>query len=679
MLTGTNFKNTGELYLRLCCNANYVRYINYIAKGILDKTKTMNKEQFNSIISIQMYGQLTEKRQFSLEADLLIYEKQKLRTDEVISDTFPKVEINYARKVLQSSTYYNNTLVQLDNKYTIVVTDEEVYDILDKNWSEAENHELINALRKLSYNFRNRDTTFQINPNKSIDLFNTLNNRISSLDDTNLEEALKCLIHLREHFQKYLKHTFVLVDKECLQRLRSWKIDKLLLMCDIFFLLSLHYSYFMLKAMGKIGSKSKKLTPKNLVQLLFLINVTRKGLINMYELEVQLEEHLDDLTINELSVVAMGFFKSSNKIRNPHLIRKIINRLIQEITQIDSIALASLVKLLRFSMQYNELVHFNMLLDKIKLITDKLDAMCLVHIGQCSAKACVFDESLVNKIIERVYKEIDHVRIKDLERFTYMLSTFPIDAKHPIFDAIVKQIEVRLSENIEISRYPGIHLNLLYYLSVKDIYPIDLLKVAMSHIHLKNMQSHSSKLNGYNVFLLESSIKIDRPEYDGPFLPTNVYKALIKSHWKEKHLPTSSNIQKLFNEIVYVFKEYVSSTTDLYIGKILPHYLQNDIVIGIDENNEFVSVEPILSKLCEYSPKKVDDNFPKNVRLVAFVIIHYNHKIRGTNEMIGIVKAKLRHLERIGYIPILITDDIWLSHKQLNQKGDFLKHLLQNV
>lgn len=142
---------------------------------------------------------------------------------------------------------------------------------------------------------------------------------------------------------------------------------------------------------------------------------------------------------------------------------------------------------------------------------------------------------------------------------------------------------------------------------------------------------------------------------------------------------SKSMIDKIFTEIIYVLKEIILNDINLYTGRILPHSVKNHVVFGLDEKQNFISAESILSKIPDIKIKRIDDTFPKNVKWIVLVVVHYKHTIRETNEPTGIIVAKLRQLKHIGYTPILITGNDWLKHSNIREKKDYLLHLIKNT
>lgn len=66
----------------------------------------------------------------------------------------------------------------------------------------------------------------------------------------------------------------------------------------------------------------------------------------MYDIEQELFLYYNDFNIQELSIVALCFFKTNMPIRNQDLVKKLYTSVINEITTITSNELSSFLKVL---------------------------------------------------------------------------------------------------------------------------------------------------------------------------------------------------------------------------------------------------------------------------------------------------------------------------------------------
>lgn len=78
------------------------------------------------------------------------------------------------------------------------------------------------------------------------------------------------------------------------------------------------------------------------------------------------------------------------------------------------------------------------------------------------------------------------------------------------------------------NRFPRTFATSLKYLVQTEIYPLDLIKKAMDHDYLKAVYKNNAYRIGREYLEINSSIQIDVPEYQGPFLPPKILSYLTK-------------------------------------------------------------------------------------------------------------------------------------------------------
>ncbi|XP_014615468.1 PREDICTED: uncharacterized protein LOC106793218 [Polistes canadensis] len=665
----TGYKNHGNIFLRLTCDTKNICNVNYKPDKIDNLLRP--KEKVNYFVIIRTYSnQFSDAETKSTEEELY---------DDYEDENSLLTENQYARKYFQNSFHYNKTIVP-QRKLEVIITDEEAEKILNKDWSTATIMEAISALKTLShYIAKKNDLDVDQLPKYKL-ILNALNENVNNLTFDLLEEILINLLPFTKHLRKTKEFNNLMtsLDNYCVKEYTKWPIDKMFLIADAFYCLYYINSNFIWKLLRKMNTKLNKLTTKNIIQLMFLVNIKRNSPLNMYEVESILEKHLDDFTINELGLVAMGFFKSKSKIRDSMLLKTITNRLAHDIKIVDNISLAALLKLIRFSMKYNEIVNLKLLMSSVTPLLPKLDLQCLAHVVHVYGKAHLYSKPFMDVIITRFYNEIKNARLKDIEKLTFALSTFSIDTTNPIYNKIIEELTCRLSDDKkEIFRYPWMFISIMRYLAVLNIYPLHLIKLALDPSYINLRCKGNIYLIGWEYSILEYCIKVDRPEYTGPFLSESTLLTSTKRHWKIMDLENSSSlVRKIFNEIMLVLKESIVKDVDLYSGRILPQFVKNNIVVGMDEHQNFISAEPILSQIPEVNIKRIDDTFPKNIKWLIFVVIHHKHTLKETNKPTGITNAKLRQLKKIGYTPILITSHEWFLLQNGEEKTNYLKNLI---
>lgn len=271
--------------------------------------------------------------------------------DDVGPEKIP--ENTYAHTLFLNSLKYANTVMQPKTTYSHV-TNSEALEILEKDWSSMTNVETVSAVKKLSYNIcRNNE---KIEPLQYTKAFDTL--KVQNLTNDDLITIMQHLVPFSSHMKNcnFYNNLCGRIDRECMMRFSRLPTEKMLYLCDIMYQItskhihgvpSQFYSQYVWYSIRYLGNRPKKLKPEHLVQILFFLNIYRKPPINMYELEFHLEQCMDELSINELAIVALGFFKTSTKIRNKDFLSRIIQRTIAEIDMVDTVSIAGLIKLIR--------------------------------------------------------------------------------------------------------------------------------------------------------------------------------------------------------------------------------------------------------------------------------------------------------------------------------------------
>lgn len=91
-----------------------------------------------------------------------------------------------------------------------------------------------------------------------------------------------------------------------------------------------------------------RLTPKQLIQMIFYANTANKFLYKfpVYDIEQEVCSYYNDFSIKELSIVALCFFKAQKPIRYQGLIKQMYTSVINDITNIHNKELTSFLKVL---------------------------------------------------------------------------------------------------------------------------------------------------------------------------------------------------------------------------------------------------------------------------------------------------------------------------------------------
>ncbi|KAL0102099.1 hypothetical protein PUN28_018564 [Cardiocondyla obscurior] len=592
-------------------------------------------------------------------------------------------ENTYAHTLFLNSLKYTNTVMQPNITYAYV-QNKEALQILDRDWSTMTSAETTSAVKKLSYNLYHNGNE-RIDPFKYIKVFNELNTKNLTNDD--LMTIMRHLIPFNKNinYSKHVSYTDLCtrINRECIIRFSQLPKQKMLYLCDITYQMTpkthQYSSEFIWHSIRNIGNKPQKLNPQELVQVLFFLNICRRPPINMYELEYRLEQCIDDLSINEVAIAALGFFKTSTKIKSIDLVKNIIQRTINEIDVVDTVSIAAIVKLVRFSMTLAESKLFSQLINVLTPYEPKYTLMTLAHIAQACGRSAIYEKELVDKIIKRLNKEIKFARLKDFERFLYAFCIFNIDSNNNIYQKVIKELSATwdTTRESEIKRFPHAVSRIMGYLATQNVYPINLIKRVMDPVFVNKICRSNYQYLSREYCVLDYGLRIEVPEYDGPFLKSSICSFLEKKYYEfADSLFESTRANTLLTNVLVTCQELFHTTSDVLTIRALPHFATHDIVFCLDEQNRLVPSSNFLSQFESSDIKRVDKENLNNFRWVALVIGHSGLLIRRYNTPTGSLASKIRQLAIIGYTPIMISHVSWDALKSAQEKRNYIKELL---
>ncbi|XP_076236576.1 FAST kinase domain-containing protein 5, mitochondrial [Calliopsis andreniformis] len=574
--------------------------------------------------------------------------------------------------LLQNSVHYANTIIP-PVKVKVDVTLDEIEKLYNANWLIQPPQYILDALKKLMYCHLN-GTQFEN------ELFNFIleacNDKLSEFDSAQIKKLMQCLIVLTD----FLKESHIYLEfmknlsNQCLKQFFSSNYAEMLLLVDAFYQLNVSPPDYVWRALRKIGTKPHKLSSKQLIQFLFYSSLYNTPNLNMFEIQCSLEECLFEFTGNEIGILARGFFLNKTRISNQNLMKKIIKKVIKNVSNIDNIAIASIMKLIRYSNCYHCFNDVSDLIVALRTELPRLSIFALTHITHTMGAQQRYNKLLLDDICARVEKEMKLMRIKDIERTLYTLCTVtPYTEYHDICNKLLNELisSYKTTRSIEIQDFRKSLPRVIVFLTYKNIYSRELIEYVFNPEFVIETYKYDIKLLSNEFLILNCSAKIELPDYKGPFLDDKLYSCSLKKFCSRSDTYMTNEGVKLQNEIVYICKEILR--LNVYTDMILPHYYVNDIIFGFDEYNNSISVESILSKMPFGSIKRVDTEDLKKIKWKVVYILINRHKVTGHDGYIGAAYAKFRQLKTIGYAPIPISSFKWNSLSTDDQKYNFLK------
>lgn len=365
----------------------------------------------------------------------------------------------------------------------------EFINLLQQNWRSSTAGDILDAFKNAAnYCVLNN---IPISDSRFDNLVDGLMDHVECLTDDELSELL-ATISRYPACESYKSHNYhdvwSCLDDICCWRLTNWSTDTILQFANHWYKLNLgRVSDFLYEAIQKFSRRPDKLTKDQLVHTFFYMNICRKRSIE-FVFESALDAVIDQLTVDEMAVCAMGFFKSQSKVKISHLLDSMIRKVIEEVSTIHEMSLCPILKIIKYSNHIALSGPMKELLDSLVPQVDRLSNVACVHIALLGTNVYIYHEGILEKITEKLSKDISNtqnVRLKDIERLLLSLTMFNLHPATPIdiFEASYKELhrDERLKENIQ---YPRTLIACLMHLAMKNMYSHELMHTVLDQDYI---------------------------------------------------------------------------------------------------------------------------------------------------------------------------------------------------
>ncbi|KAH8303952.1 hypothetical protein KR044_005600, partial [Drosophila immigrans] len=474
------------------------------------------------------------------------------------------------------------------------------------------------------------------------------------------------------------------LDIECCRRIERWSTAQLLLASDAWYQLGLvRIGEFVWLALRKLGRKLRKMPPEQLVQSMFLCNLLRRPVFEMFDFEQNLAQCVQQMTLPELGVMAMGFFKTQTQIRNPELLQQLFDRLTAQLDTVEDITLVALLKVLRYSSKLPQVDAVNRLLDALQPQVERVSLLTCLHMALLGCELQTCHDALVERILLRFEHALDEARLKDLERICLVIALFNLQTPSGVEQRLVQRLPQLLRQRIpEILRYPRCYTNCLQFLSMRQVCDVELLSVALEPRFVRHV--YRSGMPGREYFHLDSLARLLGERYTGDLLTDKQRQQMGKLY--TQYLPDPNFKLNKTDRIMLEIRDAMGSLlrTHVYAKHLLPHYDRCDLVICYDRQQH----RPLpLEADCpaDYSgvlltrQHLLGDREAPHVETLVLVVAGWNNVIRDKERHTGQFAMKLQQLRQLGHKPIVIYWHEWRELETSTDRQNFLKRRLRQA
>nr|XP_015903341.1 FAST kinase domain-containing protein 5, mitochondrial [Parasteatoda tepidariorum] len=556
--------------------------------------------------------------------------------------SFRETENEYAHEVLQTIPAYAKSTVKQPVAFGV------------SDYSEG-NKEL-SEFAKVTMHCMSLNINLEEGP-FSLPVLNLIK-RLPSLSDENLLKCLFllcCLPPTPKTWTPNFKALWNSLDSECVKRLPTWSTSQKLLVADYWFHLRLNrISQYNRNMIDNLLQRLSGLTDAEMVQLMFYINLQRELRLDSSEsLKVRLVPVVKNISIDELGIVCLGFFKTKNKLNDISVIKIIIERFIDEIEVAKNLTLVSLLKFLKKSIQLSYTEMYIPLLHKCTAYTCRWDVHTCIHLALLASECHVYHPLLLDSIVERLCSTIERARLKDMMKLLQCLSHFnhhpPQKFNSLLFSEIRKE-----SRRDEIAHQPRILIYIALYYSYVGHYNHTLLNVVLDSDFAQKciLAFPETELTFAEV---DCCTEIECKDYTGNRLGRHFWTVLEKRRGSVD-VKKQNAFTRLLGETLSAF----TSKENIEVKHTLPHMFSPDIVIRVSGDQKSCDKDILFSP-------------PKEEKWACLVMgVPYSFAYRSRHRT-GVTAMKMRQLEKLGYKAILIPHyelprDIERRKKYLERK-----------
>uniref|UniRef100_A0A1B0D2W7 Uncharacterized protein n=1 Tax=Phlebotomus papatasi TaxID=29031 RepID=A0A1B0D2W7_PHLPP len=510
----------------------------------------------------------------------------------------PERENDYAHGILERVGKYH--LMKDDTKSVGELLTEKEFDAIyeRKDWMEASLEELVQTFERLAVYCGKNDV--KIADERLDVLVDAMVRQCFKFSDEQLLKSIRMLTHFPPSESLNTRNFVELwsaLDDACVERIDKWKTDELLLVCDHWYALNLaKICKCTFQCTKKLGRKLKSLSPTDLVQTMFYVNMCRKPMVDMFNFEVNLFESIDNLSLDEIAVMSMGFFKTETKIRNPELIEKIYQRVTADIKTVQDISLVNIIKILRYS---SKLQHIQCLEDFLQAVTPEIPRLSLLsclHVALFGTDMQYYNQECLEKIIGRFAGEYKSCRLKEFERLSFVLGLYGFTMADGSHTKLCQEILAELPNRIsEIMKFPRCFPSCLHFLTLSGHHNEELINTVLDP-KFYEMAYGKNYTASREILCLDSYARINlKDTYKGKLLTDKFRRTLTKIH--TNYIPAKDQRYKL-SAADTILLEIKDTCDELYgqdasnIAHVLSQYERPDIVVTLNRK----TLEPISLK-----------------------------------------------------------------------------------
>ncbi|ODN00345.1 FAST kinase domain-containing protein 5 [Orchesella cincta] len=468
------------------------------------------------------------------------------------------------------------------------------------------------------------------------------------------------------------------LDDLCLLRIQqqAWNLEFMFNLADLIYSVGLSTeSKFHWELVKKLYRRVDNLSKEEFIRMMFCFGGVKSlpDTLSIYNIEYNLPKFIDELTSEEVAVISVGLLRTKTCVQNKDVLRKMLQIVTQDAQRIPSPSVSAVCKAIIISKTITIEEDIYEFLEAFVPEISRLDIHACASLMLMGLNTRVKHEILCTEMLNKLGGKVDMIRSKDLEYICNTLASFNIECDE-FFGEIVEDLRKRtvsMSTKVFSSVHGRSFINILVNLCMRNIYPQDLISLALSDDFLGYTFGRSMYTYTQEVLYLDICSGIEAVNYSGPRLSDKYRGFLTKKNmlWiADEEKVSSSEYQKIARFMLAVCDNSLGGPEFCHICNIVPPFRTIGVVYCLRESDSkpvpvpenFTTIDDFIIKyIPEPEKDETDDN---KIQFHAFVLFPGSQATVTTSEPMGMAVMHCRQMQKLGFH----IHPIYLGHTVTN-------------
>uniref|UniRef100_H3ATD1 FAST kinase domains 5 n=1 Tax=Latimeria chalumnae TaxID=7897 RepID=H3ATD1_LATCH len=374
-------------------------------------------------------------------------------------------------------------------------------------------------------------------------------------------------------------------EVEFCRRVWDMGLNQLLLVADLWRYAGRSVPQYLEIVLSYVSLRWKDLTMLQLVQLIYIIGEGRKAPQDlMQKLETLVVRYLEQMNLEEVGTVCLGFFKSNNGF-SEYLMRKIGEKVAANMEDASNFALVNVLKMFRYT-HVDHLPFLRTLGRVVPLRISSIGTQGVMHVALACASLHYVDENILNAIAVEMSNRAPYCRSKDVAKFLWSFGS--LDYEPPNAEEFYSSLTAQLHKKMhEFEKYPEHLLTSLLALAFAKRFPYDLIDFALSPAFVKLATEETKFELKKDLFTLDGTVGIECPDYSGNRIGPQLCQEATELLWNSMN--QDSWLKPEVVEVTTLLQVMLGGPQYVKMHMILPHTRSIDLEVHLQPDGKPVA------------------------------------------------------------------------------------------